>query len=245
MLQSLLAGLTLSAAALAAVQPSPTFNREVFPILQKHCQRCHRPGQIAPMSFLSYQSTRPWAKAIKAAVITRNMPPWSADPRYGRFVNDPSLTQSEIQTLVEWVDSGASEGGVTDKPVAVSWPDGWHIQPDVVVSMPRPIPVAAKGVVELTTVVIPNCFKTDTWVTAIEILPGNKSVVHHSDLYFVPHKRGAQYGVPQVQEKERDADGVAVERIGKDDPVRGLVGWEAIYVPGTIPRILVSTEARS
>jgi hypothetical protein len=85
-------------------------------------------------------------------------------------------------------------------------------------------------------ITIPGCFKTDTWVTAIEILPGNRSVVHHADLSFVPHKRGVQYGVPRMHETERDADGVAIERVHKDDTRRGgLNGWEAIYVPGTAP----------
>src|SRR6202045_4123606 len=101
---------------------STTFHKDVEPILQKNCQGCHRPGQVAPMSFLSYQSTRPWAKAIKAAVLSRKMPPWSADPRYGRFQNDPSLTQSEINTLAAWADGGALEGDARDKPTSVTWP---------------------------------------------------------------------------------------------------------------------------
>ena len=121
---------------MAAEVTSPvTFNRDVLPILQKSCQSCHRPGQIAPMPFLSYQSTRPWAKAIKEAVLARKMPPWTADPRYGRFLNNPTLTQREIDTLAAWAESGAPEGGAHDQPTPVSWPDGWIIQPDVIVCL--------------------------------------------------------------------------------------------------------------
>src|SRR5580658_1597756 len=237
MLRLFLAGWAAAAVALAADPSVPvTFNKNILPILQKNCQRCHRPGQIAPMSFLSYESTRPWAKAIRTAVLTRKMPPWTADPRYGRFLNNPTLTQSEINTLVAWVDGGASEGDPKDSPPPIAWAEGWNIQPDVVVSMPNPIPIPAKGVLDLMDITIPGCFKTDTWVTAIEILPGNRSVVHHADLSFVPHGRGVKYGVPRTEEQARDADGVAVERVHKDDDLdSSLNGWEAIYVPGTAP----------
>jgi len=225
----------MSLAALAGDAPSPTFNRDVLPILQKNCQGCHRPGQVAPTSFLSYPSTRPWAKAIKVAVLARKMPPWTADPRYGRFLNNPTLAPSEIDTLAAWADGDAPEGDVKDKPAPVLWPEGWTIRPDVVVSLPEPIPVPAKGVLELTDVIVPNCFKKDTWVTAIEILPGNRSVVHHADLFLVPRRRGVKYGVPQAQVKERDAEGVAIERVQKDDRLRDLQGIVANYVPRTAP----------
>src|SRR5579863_10475802 len=114
MTRLVLAGLAIGAVALAAdVSPgssSVTFAKDVLPILQKNCQSCHRPGQVAPMSLLTYQETRPWAKAIKAAVAARKMPPWFADPSYGHFLNDRSLKQSEIDTFVKWADSGAVEG---------------------------------------------------------------------------------------------------------------------------------------
>src|SRR5947207_7029216 len=96
-----------------------TFYKDVLPILQTKCQTCHRPGEIAPMSFLSYQTARPWAKAMKAAVVAGKMPPWGADPRYGLFSNDPSLTQSEIATIIKWADSWALEGDAKDGPPPV------------------------------------------------------------------------------------------------------------------------------
>src|SRR6516225_1389473 len=106
MMRLALAILAAGIAAAATDQSSPiTFNKDILPIFQKNCQSCHRPGQIAPMSLLTYKDTRPWAKAIKAAVIERKMPPWFAEPQYGHFVNDRSLKQSDIDTLAKWADT--------------------------------------------------------------------------------------------------------------------------------------------
>src|SRR5271165_1041601 len=114
MTRSLFAGLALSAVAFAA--PAPTFYKDVLPVLQKNCQGCHRPGEPGPMSFLTYESTRPAAKAIKAAVLTKKMPPWFADPHYGKFSNDRSMADADVKTLVSWVDSGAVAGNPKDAP---------------------------------------------------------------------------------------------------------------------------------
>ena len=157
--------------------------------LQAKCQTCHRPGEIAPMSFLTFQSTRPWAKAMKTAILAKKMPPWGADPRYGHFANDPSLTQREIDTLVNWVDSGAAEGDPQQAPPPVQWAEGWRSKPDVVVSLPA-VPVPAKGYVEWTDMIIPNPFHTDTWVTSVEIRPGVPAVVHHTGIRFLHRTNG-------------------------------------------------------
>jgi hypothetical protein len=156
-----------------------TFNKDALPVLQNNCQACHRPGGVAPMSFMTYESTRPWAKAIKAAVVSKKMPPWFADPHVGEFRNAPKLTQADITKLVAWADSGATEGKATDRPAAKEFVDGWRIQPDVVVSMPQPYRVGAKGLGEVRQFFIPNPFTEDTWVSAVEIRPGDASVVHH------------------------------------------------------------------
>jgi len=122
MLRWFLVGLTLGVTTLAG-DPSSllTFSKDVLPVLEKNCQSCHRPGQVAPMSLLTYRDARPWAKAIKAAVMARKMPPWFADPNYGHFSNDRSLKQSEIDTLVKWADSGAVEGDPKDAPPPIAW----------------------------------------------------------------------------------------------------------------------------
>src|SRR5512136_953076 len=115
-----LTALMIGVVTLAADGPL-TFHKDVEPILQKNCQSCHRPGQIAPMSFLTYQNVRPWAKAMKTAVASRMMPPWFADPKQGHFANDRSLKQSDIDTIVAWADGGAKEGDAKDAPPPVAW----------------------------------------------------------------------------------------------------------------------------
>src|SRR5262249_1524678 len=135
-----------------------TFNKDVLPILQRNCQVCHRPGEVAPMPFLTYESTRPWAKAIKEAVLSKQMPPWFADAKYGYFRNAPKLTESDIKALATWTDNGAPEGDARDKPDTVNWPDGWRIKPDVVISIPEPHYVSAKGSGEIKSFVVPNPF---------------------------------------------------------------------------------------
>src|ERR1700676_4179411 len=105
-------GLTLLCAVSAAA--APTFTKDVAPIFYKNCVSCHRPGEIAPMSLLDYQSARPWAKAIREAVATRKMPPWFADPGYGHFSNDTRLKETEIATIKAWVDGGVDQGDPKD-----------------------------------------------------------------------------------------------------------------------------------
>ncbi|PWT84209.1 MAG: thiol-disulfide isomerase, partial [Blastocatellia bacterium] len=138
MLRVALASLAVAVTATAADQTSAvTFTKDVLPILQKNCQSCHRPGQVAPMSLVSYEDARPWAKGIKAAVTQKKMPPWFADPKYGHFTNDRALKPSEIDTLVKWADTGAMRGDLKDAPSAIDWPTGgWIIKPEVVVELP-------------------------------------------------------------------------------------------------------------
>src|SRR5713101_5662278 len=109
-----LAATVLMTCADASAAGAVTFNKDVLPILQKNCQTCHRPGQIAPMSLLTYKEARPWAKAMKTAVIARKMPPWFADPKYGHFNNDRSLKADDIETIAAWVDGGSQEGDTHD-----------------------------------------------------------------------------------------------------------------------------------
>ena len=114
-----------------------TFNKDVLPILQKNCQTCHRPGEIGPMAFLNYEGTRPWAKSIKQAVLTKQMPPWFADPRYGHFANERKLSDADIKTVVAWVDAGAPEGNAKDMPPPMVWTEGWNIKPDLTFQLPE------------------------------------------------------------------------------------------------------------
>src|SRR4051812_17702520 len=124
----------LSACALGA--QTVTFHRDVLPILQARCQECHRTGQMAPMPLTTYAETRPWAKAIQEQVVTRSMPPWFADPAYGKFEHDRRLSDAEIRTLSQWAESGAAEGREADAPAPRKWTEGWNLpRVDQVVAM--------------------------------------------------------------------------------------------------------------
>jgi hypothetical protein len=176
-------GLTvsLSVVATAASVPAPrTWSKDVVPIMQARCQGCHRPGEAAPMSFGSYKEVRPWAKAIKEAVALKKMPPWFADPQYGHFKNDMSLSKAEADTIIAWVDGGAPEGNPKDLPPAREFVAGWNIgKPDMTLEMPEAFDVPASGTVEYQYVILPYKFTEDRWVQASEVRPGARSVVHH------------------------------------------------------------------
>src|SRR5437660_4377359 len=190
-----------------------TFYKDVLPILERNCQTCHRPGNIAPMSFLSYETTRPWAKAMKAAIITRKMPPWFADPQYGHFSNDRSLKQEEIDTIVQWADNGAPKGDPKDAPPAVEWPEnGWMTKPDVVLKgVPYTVQAApARNVIEWMTLVTPTGFTKDTWITSVEVKPSELGVTHHICVSFVPHRPGTVYNTFLWVDKQRDDTGAEV-----------------------------------
>jgi hypothetical protein len=241
-MRSFLAILALATAALAAdVSTAPvTFNKDVLPVLQRNCQTCHRPGEIAPMPLLSYEGTRPWAKAIKAAVLSKRMPPWFADPKYGHFANDRSLTQTEIDTLSAWADAGALEGNAKDKPAPVEWTVGWNIpKPDMVVDMPVEIAVPAKGTVEYTYMIVPTGFTEDRWVQEIEVRPGNPKVVHHANVYIrrpdSPWLRKYPSGVAFVPDEQRESSSAGAPLL--DENVAG-------FTPGKQTVILRPGQAK-
>lgn len=192
----------LSAAAFGATAPSQiTFHKDVEPILQSRCQECHRPGEIGPFSLLSYKDARPWAKSIREDVLTKKMPPWFADSKYGHFSNDRSLTKQEIETIAAWVDGGAKEGDAKDAPAPKQWIEGWNIpKPDVVISMKEPFALPAEGEVQYQYIVMPTGFTEDKWIQAVEARPSNRAVVHHIVVFIRPANsrwlRAAQPGIP-------------------------------------------------
>jgi hypothetical protein len=183
----LLGSVLVGAVGMAATNSSPvTFNKDVLPILQKNCQGCHRPGEISPMSLLTYTDARPWAKAMKAAVVSRKMPPWFADPSIGHFSNQMTLSESDINTLVSWVDNGAPEGDAREKPAPLSFTTGWNIRPDLVVQMPKPFIVPAKGAINYKFILVKTNFPEDMWVTGAEMRAGNSKVLHHGEVWVRP-----------------------------------------------------------
>lgn len=173
--------LLLSICTVMDAAPAVTFHKDVEPILQNRCQGCHRPGEAAPMPLLTYQQARPWAKAIRAALLEGKMPPWQADPRYGKFVNDLRLAPGEKETLVAWIDGGAPEGSPADAPKPRGFVEGWRIpKPDVVFEMQQDFNVPATGTIDYQYISVPTHFTEDKWVQAAEVRPGNRAAVHHA-----------------------------------------------------------------
>jgi hypothetical protein len=206
-----------------------TFNKDVLPILQKNCQACHRPGEIGPMSFLSYKDVRPWAKAIKSAVLSRQMPPWFAEPGLSHFANDRTLSDAAIKTLVAWADGGAVEGKPEDAPAPLRFVDGWNIKPDMVIEMPLDIPLPATGTINYKSILVKANFPEDRWVIAAEMRAGNAQAVHHMRAIVRPPGStwmkdaipGVAYeaGNPEVGRQAENAD-----LLGKFNP--GLGGQD-------------------
>jgi peroxiredoxin len=157
-----------------------SFYRDVLPVLQNRCQQCHRKGEIGPFALKNYAEVRDWGPTIREAVAERRMPPWPADPHFGKFSNDMSLSDAEIETITKWVDDGCPEGNATDKPPEKKFVDGWNIgKPDKVYTMQQPYHVPATGVIEYQNLIVSSVFTQDTWVQAVECRFGNRSVVHH------------------------------------------------------------------
>jgi hypothetical protein len=166
---------------------APTFYRDVLPILQGHCQSCHRPDGIAPMPLVTYSETRPWAAAIQKATQSRAMPPWFADPHYGHFANDPSLTSQQIATIAGWASNQAPAGDTHDTPPQRHWAEGWSIpQPELVVKMPASVALPATGDVEYTYEIVPTGFTEDRWVQMSQVRPSSPQHVHHTVVYIRP-----------------------------------------------------------
>ena len=177
---------TAGAQQRAATPGAPTFSKDVAPILQKSCDACHRPGSIAPMSLLTYQDVRPWARSIRTRVSNREMPPWYVDRHVGiqKFLDDPSLTDDEISTIVKWVDAGAPQGNANDVPPMPKYEDLglWHIgKPDMVVTLPKDQIVAANAPDQWRDIVVDPGLTEDRWIKAVETKPSKGwSVIHHS-----------------------------------------------------------------
>jgi hypothetical protein len=198
-----------------------TFTRDVAPILFENCAECHRPGDIAPFSVLEYKDVRPWARSIREKVLTREMPPWNADPRYGDFRNAARLSRKAIETIVSWVDRGAKEGDPKHLPPVPDYNSRWMIgKPDQVFSMTEDYtikPDAPDGYVYYT---IPTRFNQDMWVEAAEIRPGNKRIVHHAIAHVL---------TPQTISRARDGSRGPESRRDEEPGI--------FYKEGTLSRV--------
>jgi mono/diheme cytochrome c family protein len=179
-----------------------TFNKDVAPIFFKSCAECHRPGESAPFSVLSYKDVRPWAKSIREKVVNREMPPWHADPHVGEWANDRRLKQQEIDAITAWIDSGAKEGDARDLPATPQFAEGWTIgKPDVVIEMPEEFTLGASGPDEYQYFDAPTNFTEDKYVQMAEARPGNRRVVHHVIAFVV---RPGSPNMTKIPKEQRD-----------------------------------------
>jgi hypothetical protein len=230
-----------SLTAISLAQTPVTFTKDVAPILQKHCQTCHRPGEAAPFPLITYDQVRPWAATMKLAVKQKRMPPWYADPAIGHFSNDRSLTEKEIATILAWANSGTPEGDPADLPAPATFVEGWGIpKPDKIFELPHAFSVPASGMVEYQYVIIPTGFTEDKWVQAAEARPTDRSVVHHiiayvrepGSNYFKGQKPGVFFEAPPpAQDEKNDTSAL---------PSDFLVG----YAPGQNAEILQPGQAK-
>ena len=216
----------LVCASWASAQGDVTFTRDVAPILQKRCQTCHRAGQMAPMSLVTYDEVRPWARAIRAKVVERSMPPWHIDKTIGiqAFQNDISLTDTEIDVIVNWADAGAPRGNLSDAPPPVDWPDDdvWQLDarygrpPDLIVSSP-PWTQRAEGQDQWWEPVVETGLTEDRWVMGVEIRPTIEArrVTHHSNVYLQQDEEpGDHVSVIEVTPRGSYLSEFAIGKIG-------------------------------
>ncbi len=184
-----------------AAAAAPTFSRDIAPIFYANCTSCHRPGEIAPMSLMTYKDARPWAKAIATKVADGSMPPWHADPKFGTFLNARRLTDAQKTTIARWVSAGAPEGSPSDLPPAPAHSDGWNIgQPDVVLSMQEDYPIPATGDVPYQYFEVPANFDEDRFIQSWEIRPGDRAAVHH---IIVSTRPPAEVAAQQVKQQQQ------------------------------------------
>ena len=201
-------------------------------MLQAHCQSCHRPGEIGPFSLLTYEQARPWATAIKTSVLQRKLPPWFADPHYGKFSNDRTLARKDMDTIVDWVNGGAPKGDPKDMPAPGAFVEGWGIpKPDVVFQLSEPYKIPATGTIEYLHFVIPTGFTTDKWVQFVEARPGDRTRVHHMIAFI--REPGSQWlkdakpGIPFIPEKPKEGSDTDTSELPSDF----IIG----YAPGPPP----------
>lgn len=179
-----------------------TYARHVAAILQKNCQECHRPGQIGPMSLLTYEDATAWSETIGEVVREKRMPPWHADPRYGTFSNDRRLAEEDRAALLGWIEQGTPKGDDKDQPPPRVFAAGWRIgKPDLILTMPEEFEVPARAPrngIPYKNFYVDTNFQEDRWVVRAEARPGATAVVHHIIVFIVPPGSRFFPGNPQT-----------------------------------------------
>jgi hypothetical protein len=216
-LGTFVAALSVGNAVQAAdAKAAPTFAKDVAPIFYKSCVECHRPTMFAPMSLVTYDDARPWARSIKQRVSARTMPPWGADSPHGLFKNDPRLTEDEVATIVAWVDAGAPRGADQDLPAVPKMAEGWTIgKPDAVFTMDEEFTIPATGAVPYKYFRAATGLTEDKWIQAIEIKPGARAQVHHVIAFTQPAgeplKPGGELGPTNIGGVTPNKPGITFE----------------------------------
>ncbi len=228
---------TLVGAALSArAVPVPTFHKDVLPILQRHCQPCHRSGEAAPMAFIHYAQVRPWARAIKQSVVARKMPPWLAEAGTGEFQQEHRLSSAEVATLAAWADGGAPAGNSGDAPPPAQFSSGWTIgQPDLVLDVPPAMELPAAGTAEYIYLIIPTGLKQDRWVQRAEVHPSDRTVTHQVLAFLRPP------GSPWLANYEPGVPFVPKRGGGDSNDTAELL---VAYAPGRPAAVLPGGQAR-
>lgn len=186
-------GCTIRLREEAAKEAPITYAKHIAPIMQEYCQPCHRPGEVAPFSLMTYRDAYTWRKEIAKVVEARQMPPWKPLPGYGEFQGERRLTDEQVGLILKWVETGAPLGDPNDLPPPKKFNDGWKLgEPDIVFEMPEEYEVGPTGEDEYRHFVIPTNFDTDVYVRAIDIQPGNRNTVHHVIVFLDTTGRARQ-----------------------------------------------------
>ncbi len=228
----------MSQAQAPPADPVPTFARDVAPILYANCVSCHRAGEIAPMSLITYAEARPWAQAINRRLTDGTMPPWHAEAAPGTFMNERRLSSAQKTVIARWVAGGAPLGNPADLPPVPTFTEGWRIgAPDQVFELPEDYEVPAKGTIEYENFYVPTGFTEAKWLQAIEARPGNRALVHHILVYYeAPPEANATAPILQLNREHNQLP----QRQAGLRPARRPVGPArliATYAPGTNPQV--------
>lgn len=208
-------------------RPALTFHKDIAPIILDHCAACHRPGQFAPFSLLTYADVTKRVQQIAAVTKSRWMPPWLPEPGYGEFVNVRRLRTDQIETIQQWVRDGALEGNPANPPSTPKWPEEWQLgEPDLVVDMPQPFTLPASGPDVFRNFVLPVPVASTRYVRGVEFRPGNPRIVHHATILIDRTRSSRRL---DEEDPEPGYDGMLSE--GAKSPDGHFLGW----TPGKAP----------
>jgi Flp pilus assembly protein TadD/mono/diheme cytochrome c family protein len=240
-LASAVASIGCSGPSASSSPDSPTFTRDIAPIVFTRCAACHRPGEAGPFPLLTYADVRQRARQIAEVTSSRYMPPWKPEPGHGEFIGERRLTEAQIATIRRWVERGAPEGDLADLPAAPSFPQGWQLgTPDLVVSMPAPVEVPADGADRFRTVLVPVRIEAQKYVRAVEFRPGNPRAVHHAMVRIRTPQSAlrdpqAASGAARPAVRVIDAEGMLGSEEDIISPDGHVLGWAPGYSPTVMP----------